>query len=190
MGIGHFQNWRSRGYLPHLDALGQQQHIVFSLADAIKGADFSGGPADHRRQLEAYLDKGFGECLLARPELAKIVQDELLRLDVERYRLMAWCIMPNHVHAVIEQVEDIAGTVRRWKSWTSRQINSALGRSGALWRREYFDRVARDENHLQTMIHYVESNPVAAGLVAYPIDWPWSSAAHRASAGQGPGGPE
>jgi putative transposase len=188
MGIGHFQNWRSRGYLPHLDAVGQQQHIVFSLSDAVNGALFTGGPADHRRQLEAYLDRGHGECLLTRPDLAKIVQDELLRLDGARYRLMAWYIMPNHVHVVLEQVGDIAGTVRRWKSWTSREINKALGRSGALWRREYFDRVARDEKHLQTMIDYVESNPVAAGLVAYAVDWPWSSAAHRASAGQGPGG--
>ena len=84
MGIGHFQNWRSRGYLPHLDAIGQQQHIVFSLSDSVDGAEFSGGAADHRRQLEAYLDKGRGECLLARPDLAQIVQDELLRLDVER----------------------------------------------------------------------------------------------------------
>lgn len=190
MGIGHFQNWRSRGYLPHLEAAGRQQHIVFSLSDAIDGASFSGGPADHRRQLESYLDSGHGECLLARPDLAKIVQDELLRLDIERYRLMAWCIMPNHVHVVIEQVEDISGTVRRWKSWTSREINTALGRSGALWRREYFDRVARDEKHLQTMIHYVENNPVAAGLVASAVDWRWSSAAHRRFAGQGPGGPE
>ncbi len=190
MGIDRFQSWRSRGYLPHLDAIRHQQHIVFSLSDAVEGVTYSGGPADHRRQLEAYLDKGRGECLLERPGLAKIVQDELLRLDIERYRLMAWCVMPNHVHVVIEQIEDIAGTVRRWKSWTAREINRATGRSGPLWRREYFDRVARDEQHLQTMIHYVENNPVAAGLVAYPVDWRWSSAAHRAGAGQGPGGPE
>jgi REP element-mobilizing transposase RayT len=124
------------------------------------------------------------------PACASIVQKELLRLDGERYRLVAWCVMPNHVHVVIEQQLDIAGTVRRWKSWMAREINGLLGRSGPIWRREYFDRFARDEKHLQTMIQYVEANPVAAGLVASAVDWRWSSAAHRPSAGQGPGGPE
>lgn len=119
---------------------------------------------------------GLGECLLWDPRCAAIVQDELLRLDGERYRLLAWCVMPNHVHAVLEQLEDLAGTVRRWKSWTARGINSALGRSGQVWRREYFDRFARNEHHLRTMIDYVEANPVAAGLVANAADWNWSSA--------------
>jgi REP element-mobilizing transposase RayT len=168
--------WRSRGYLPHLDFRGTVQHVVFSLADSLPALT-DGETSPSMQAIEAELDRGLGECLLRDVRCAKIVQDELFRLDGERYRLLAWCVMPNHVHVVIEQVKDLAGTVRRWKSWTAREINSTLDRSGSIWRREYFDRFARNERHLQTMIHYVEANPVKAGLVAQPVDWVWSSAA-------------
>lgn len=190
MGLWGSINWRSRGYLPHFDAIGGQQHVVFGLTDALDGVEFSGGPADRRRLFDSALDRSIGQCLLKDPLCASIVQNELLRLDGDRYRLIAWCVMPNHVHVVIEQTLDLAGTVRRWKSWTAREINSVLKRTGPIWRREYFDRFARDEKHLHTMVHYVEHNPVAAGVVASAIDWRWSSAAHRQFAGQGPGGPE
>lgn len=182
-------NWRSRGYLPHFDAEGMQQHVIFGLADALDGIVIDGEGDDRRRAYDVGLDRGLGECLLSDPACAAIVQDELLRLDGERYRLLAWCVMPNHVHVVIDQTSDLPGTVRRWKSWTAREINRAIDRQGQLWRREYFDRFARNEKHLQTMIHYVENNPVTAGLVGAVEEWAWSSASHRPFAGQGPSAP-
>jgi REP element-mobilizing transposase RayT len=181
--------WRSRGYLPHFDVIGAQQHVIFNLAGALDDVLLSGDASERRRAYDTGLDRSLGDCLLSNPVCAGIVQDELLRLDGERYRLLAWCVMPNHVHVVMEPILDLAGTVRRWKSWTAREINLALGREGVLWQREYFDRFARNERHLHTMIQYVEANPVAAGLVASPVDWSWSSAAHRSFAGQGPGAP-
>lgn len=171
-------NWRSRGYLPHFDAVGMQQHIVFGLADA--QPDQAGVPdtIDSLAAFDGLLDRGGGSCLLADPRCAAIAQKELLHHDGVRYRLLAWCIMPNHVHVVVEQGADLAGTVRRWKSWMAREINAVTGRSGHVWRREYFDRFARTEVQLANMIHYVENNPVAAGLIASPEMWPWSSAAY------------
>ena len=174
-------NWRSRGYLPHFDAPGMQQHVVFCLADATleRVRAFDSTPAGRVRAYDAELDAGHGECLLRDGRCAEIVQNELLQHDGNLYRLLAWSVMPNHVHVVIEQGADLAGTVRRWKSWTTRAINVALGRQGPLWRREYFDRFARNEQHLGTMVAYVENNPVAAGLVGDAADWPWSSAGYR-----------
>ena len=186
-------NWRSRGYLPHFDAPGMQQHIVIGLADAAPHLQLAPALDAKARvlALDALLDAGHGERLLADPRCASIVQDELLHHDSERYRLLAWCIMPNHVHVVIEQNTDLAGIVRRWKSWTARAINRALDRQGQVWRRDYFDRFARNEQHLSTMIWYVEQNPVAAGLAFEAAAWPWSSAGCRGEtvAGQAPGGP-
>jgi REP element-mobilizing transposase RayT len=187
-------NWRSRGYLPHFDAPRMHQHIVFGLADASPApAQAPKLTASERvRAYDAELDAGHGACLLRDPKCALIVQSELLQHDGSRYRLLAWCVMPNHVHVVIEQGADLAGTVRRWKSWTTRAINATLGRQGTLWRREYFDRFARNESHLSVMIAYVENNPVAAGLVAEAAEWPWSSAGcgRHIVAGQAPGGPQ
>jgi putative transposase len=182
-------NWRSRGYLPHFDASEVQQHIVIGLADALSEEIVAPDPVKRLWLFDQALDLGNGDCLLSQPRCAAFVQNELLHHDGKRYRLLAWCIMPNHVHVVVDQMSDLPGTIRRWKTWTSKQINGITGRKGPLWRREYFERFARDEHHLQTMIHYVENNPVAAGLVASSSDWQWSSAGYRERAGQAPGGP-
>ena len=48
--------------------------------------------------------------------------------------------------------------------------------SPAFWQRDYWDRFIRDERHFDATKMYIESNPVAAGLVNNPVDWPWSSA--------------
>jgi REP element-mobilizing transposase RayT len=182
-------NWRSRGYLPHFDAEDVQQHIIIGLADAISYEIIESDTVKRLWLFDEALDRDAGECVLATPRCASIVQNELLHHDGDRYRLLAWCVMPNHVHIVADRVQDLPGTVRRWKTWTTRQINAVVGREGGLWKREYFERFARSEHHLQTMIHYVEQNPVVAGLVATASDWEWSSAGYRKSAGQAPGGP-
>jgi putative transposase len=181
--------WRSRGYVPHLDFPPTIQHVILGLADALPEFPDEGDAATQRKRFDAGLDRGLGGCLLKNPHCAEIVENELLHHDGGRYHLIAWCVMPNHVHVVLEQIEDLAGTVRRWKSWTAKEINAATGRSGNFWFREYFDRFARNERQLQRMIDYVEANPVAAGLVAGPADWDWSSAGFARRAGQAPGAP-
>jgi putative transposase len=138
------------------------------------------------------LDSGYGECLLRDNRCCELLQNALLRDDGAHYRLIAWCIMPNHVHAVAEQIEGstLSDVVQSWKSATAHRINRQLERKGRLWRREYFDRFMRDDDHLATTIAYVEENPIKAGLATHPAQWKWSSARHRMEpAGEGAGGP-
>lgn len=89
--------------------------------------------------------------------------------------------MPNHVHAVIEQLpgHPLGDIVQAWKSSTAHKINGAVARKGRLWRREYFDRFMRDSDHLSSTIDYVEENPVRAKLVPVSTAWPFSSAHWR-----------
>jgi REP element-mobilizing transposase RayT len=110
------------------------------------------------------------------------VQDALLHFDGERYQLLAWCLMPNHVHVVIEMLDahSLSDIVRSWKTFTARLANVSLGRSGPFWHADYFDRYMRDEQHFSQTVEYVENNPVKAGLVQTPADWTWSSARSRA----------
>jgi REP element-mobilizing transposase RayT len=131
--------------------------------------------------LDAELDGGLGECHLRGPEIAQVVQDALLHFDQDRYRLLAWCLMPNHVHVVIEipGAVSLSAIVNSWKSFTARRANQHLGRSGAFWNADYFDRFMRDEGHPERTIGHVEQNPVKAGLAKEPRDWPWSSARWR-----------
>jgi putative transposase len=169
--------WRSRGYLPHCDAAGLFQHIVFGLADAIPPQMRSLAPETFSRTL----DEGHGDCTLGDPACAEIVEETLLVADAERYTLLAWCVMPNHCHVVIEQREGfpLGDIVQAWKSTSAHRINKHLTRTGRLWRREYFDRFMRDNDHLSSTIEYVEANPVTAKLVGMATDWTWSSARRR-----------
>ena len=57
----------------------------------------------------------------------------------------------------------------------------AIGRSGAFWHADYFDRYMRDEGHLARTLDYVENNPVRAGLIKIAGEWAWSSARLRKS---------
>lgn len=122
--------------------------------------------------------------MLAKPANAAIVENALLHGDGESYALAAWCVMPTHVHVVVEPFESapLAKIVHSWKSFSAHEINRAEAREGALWLREYFDRFMRSDRQFDWTVEYVEDNPVAGGLVQNPADWPFSSARWRRTA--------
>ncbi len=104
---------------------------------------------------------GHGACWLGDPRIARLVEEALLHFDGKRYRLIAWCVMPNHVHALVETREEwpLAGIVHSWKSFTAHRANRILKRSGDFWLREYFDRFIRDDRHFENAVGYIEINP-------------------------------
>jgi REP element-mobilizing transposase RayT len=175
--------WRTRGYLPHYDGAGEIQHIVFRLADSLPAkvlAELETAPEPDRvLAADETLDAGLGSRVLARPAIAAIVRDVLLRMDGAQYDLLAWCVMPTHVHVLVQQKPGwpLEVIVHGWKSVSARRANRLLDRRGAFWAREYFDRAMRDERQTETAAAYIHANPVKARLCAAPEDWPWSSAA-------------
>ncbi|WP_296927456.1 transposase [Thiohalocapsa sp.] len=182
------KGWHSRGYLPHLDVPGLLQSITFHLEDSLPKAVMKEilaatepGDPERLRCIERWLDAGHGECWLRRPEIGTLVQDALLHFDGERYRMLAWVLMPNHVHCLIETSDGhaLGDVVQSWKSFTAKQANRLLGRFGTFWERDYFDRYIRDDRHLAAVVRYIERNPVKAGLVARAEDWPFGSARLR-----------
>jgi hypothetical protein len=88
-----------------------------------------------RRLIEEYEDQGHGECYLRDPRVAALVENAFLHFDGDRYRLIEWCVMPNHVHVLIETCErhSIPSVVKSWKTFTSREANLLLGRNGIFW---------------------------------------------------------
>ncbi|HEX2885274.1 MAG TPA: transposase [Vineibacter terrae] len=107
-----------------------------------------------------------------------LVENALLHFDDDRYKLLAWCVMPNHVHVLVEcdARHSLSNVVQSWKSFTAKAINAALRRTGRLWAPDYFDRYVRDNAHFAAIVSYIESNPVKAQLVDQAQDWRWSSA--------------
>ena len=157
------KRWYSRGYVPHLDRIGLLQSITFRLADSLPSevlhritVDLTGIPvhrkdAEKRKRIEAYMDAAMGYCSLRHPRMVAVVQKSLLQFDGERYRLLAWCIMPNYFHVLVEPYAAFGKIVQSWKSYTARwamQHNAELelGVPGkSLWMREYWDRYPRTQ---------------------------------------------
>ena len=176
--------WHSRGYLPHFEATDLVQTVVFRLADSLPKQLRNGADPARARTAELAdeaLDAGVGACWLRQPQIADLVEHALLHFDGERYALLAWCVMPNHVHAMLELRDGfrLGDQVRSWKSYTARRANATLGRVSRFWSADYFDRYIRNDRHYEAALGYIEYNPVKAGLVASPELWPWSSAARR-----------
>ena len=185
--------WYSRDYLPHFDRPGVVQGITFRLADSMPAevvADWRDELAhlaegerksEFQRRFADYLDAGHGECLLRDERIAQVVEDALLHFDGERYQLLAWVVMPNHVHSLAEMREGwpLADVVQSWKGFTAHEANRVLGRNGEFWQREYHDRYIRDGEHLEFARNYIEQNPVKARLCEKAEDWQWSSARKR-----------
>jgi len=140
---------------------------------------------ERRRRLDAMLDEGRGDCLLRNPHFARTVACALEYFDGERYSLLAWVIMPNHVHVLIEQIEGfpLGDVVSSWKSFAAKAVNKLRGWRGTVWAPDYFDRFIRNERHFANAVSYIENNPVLAGLVTKPEDWGFSSAARRNAGG-------
>jgi putative DNA methylase len=178
------KGWYSRGYLPHFDHPSLLQFITFRLADSLpqeviqKLTQTVKDAASRRRSIEAYLDAGHGACPLREPDNAHSVEEALLHFDGERYRLLAWVVMPNHVHVLVETLpsHSLSTIVHSWKSYTARAIGKRLGHRGQLWQPDYFDRYIRDEKHFQAVVRYIHNNPVKAGLVDSAEAWKFSSA--------------
>jgi REP element-mobilizing transposase RayT len=123
---------------------------------------------------------GHGACLLRDPRVAELVQRAFWHYDGARYRLLAWVVMPNHVHTLIEVWQTPLGRILKdWKSYTAKEANKLLGRKGTFWEDDFFDRYIRDEDHYRRAVRYIEDNPVKAGLVRLAVEWPWNSSRYR-----------
>ena len=125
----------------------------------------------HAEKVEKHLDAGHGACLMNRPDAAEIVQNALKHFSGKRYKLLAWCIMPNHVHVVLQPSSGhtLPDILDSWKSFSATKVNAAVQRKGELWQAEYFDHLIRDEKDLAHCVDYAWRNAERAGLA----DWRW-----------------
>jgi putative transposase len=101
----------------------------------------------------------------------------------QRYRVkvLAWCLMPNHFHLLV-QPED-AALLTKWMQWVMtthvRRYHKHYGTSGHLWQGRYKSFIVQDNEHLLTAVRYIEGNPVRAMLSPTAAQWPWASHAVR-----------
>ncbi|WP_028457510.1 transposase [Chloroflexus sp. Y-396-1] len=137
---------------------------------------------------DKWLDRmAHGPTWLRQAEIAQLVMDEIRRLDGSHYDLLACCIMPNHVHLLVDMARGddanhdktghpsvLSQALHLLKGSTARYTNQKLGRSGKFWQDESYDHVVRDEAELERIFWYIVNNPVKAGLVSDWQDWPYT----------------
>ncbi|NCD34492.1 MAG: transposase [Spartobacteria bacterium] len=203
--------WYKRN-LPHCDYPGTLQMISYHLADSLPAqaiermeTELQSLPPEKRstqfrKKCEAWLDAGHGSCVLRKPSIAKLIIENWKHYEGSRYRLIAYVVMPNHVHVLIHAHEGYAlgKIVQAWKGYTGRMIakqlsgsadrlvgssnsnaDQTVGAPAQIWHREYWDRFIRNEQHYQSAIAYIRNNPVTAKLVAQSSDWPYATFLHQ-----------
>jgi len=196
---------RLGSYLPHWTREGAVYAVVFRLGDSLPhtvletwlferrdiirtaqqmGRPFSSHEEErlkllHSERVENYLDAGHGACWMRQPAVAELVANALRHFDGQRYRLHAWCVMPNHVHVVVEPFKGhpLPEIMHSWKSFTAKAANKLLGRSESFWQDEYYDHLIRDGDDYTHAVSYLLGNPEAAGLK----NWQWVGSGRVAS---------
>lgn len=161
-----FITWRLYGSLP-------RRTLAASLKQQNLGKRFL--------LIDSELDRAaYGPTWLKDASLAKVVVDALHHgaEHLQLYRLSAYVVMSNHVHILIWPKKSLPEITKSIKGFTAREANRVLSRTGEkFWQDESFDHAVRDEERFYRIVKYIERNPVKAGLVAKPEEWPWSSAA-------------
>lgn len=155
------KGWYDRGYLPHFDGGEIVQFITWRLCDSLPqkvlqrfNEELSTRGAENLTRetlilVDEYLDKGIGSRHLRRRDVAEMVRDALLHHAGKMYILLAWVIMPNHVHLLLRPLagKPLDKIIHSLKSFTAHEANKMMNRQGKFWMREYFDRYIRDFDH-------------------------------------------
>ncbi len=177
----YFVTWRLADSLPSDESIRMKWEYRRRMDELESVADSEQREAirDQVRQdfftsiFDAELDRGGGRMWLAKPEFATVVREALLTFDGQRYLLVAWAIMGNHVHVVFLRHPDftLEKVLHTWKSYTAQKLKplTDIGPEGCFWQRNYWDRLIRTHEELQATVRYVVENPSKAGL----RDWEW-----------------
>ena len=115
---------------------------------------------------ERWLDHGYGSCVLRETRFSQMMLDSLLHFQDQRLFTSCCVVMPNHVHAIIQPIHghELEDCLQRIKQYVALRVNRTIGRKGALWEEESYDRIIRDEEHLWNIVQYIGKNPKNAGL--------------------------
>lgn len=97
---------------------------------------------------------------------------------VPRYfdtQLLAWVLMPDHLHLLIQlgEKDHLSRFMQRLKTQTANQLNIHLARHGSVWGRGFYDHALRADENIQQIARYIIANPLRAGLVDKIGDYPF-----------------
>ncbi len=115
--------------------------------------------------IEPALHAAEGPRPLNEAAVAAMVESALKHFDRDRYDLLAWSVMPNHVHVLLTPHEghELETIIQSWKTHSATQANRMLGKSGTFWQEEYYDHIVRDGEDLKHQVDSILANPGTGG---------------------------
>lgn len=183
-GAALFITRRLYGSLPRLikarGARVQQLHSSGTGIPACAPLDSNSLAGTNFSEFDSALEKvNTGPFWLNDPRIAQVVVETIQKGETPLgyFVIYAFAVMPNHVHILIHPHVSLARTTKGIKGASVRKANEILCRSGKpFWQDESFDHWIRTQGEYERIHAYIERNPVEAGLVKEPQEWPWSSA--------------
>lgn len=91
------------------------------------------------------------------------------------FNFLAYCLMDNHAHLLIEENEEIGKSIKRITVGYVLWHNNKYGRTGHLFQNRFSSEVVETDSYLLTVVRYIHNNPVKAGIIKLPRDYEWSS---------------
>jgi REP element-mobilizing transposase RayT len=197
-GYAIFIIFRLHGTLPadvvgRLKAMKEERLKLIAGYDnsKVKNEKYSEFKKEYFKLYDNYLDRAsIGSNWLKDTRIAEVVKSSIHFRDGKEYDLIAYTIMPNHVHLVIlpnverfaeslnpeskETLYIVTKVLQELKKYTARECNKLLNRKGSFWQHESYDHVVRNTKALRRIVDYTLNNPVKAGLVNVWEEWKYS----------------
>lgn len=166
----YFVTWRLADSIPRVKLTQHQDEVAAWKKANPDPWDDKTKEAYHKifsNRMDDWMDAGHGACLLRNHANAEVVKDGMLHFNGKRITVHTFVIMPNHIHVLLRIHEgwQLERIVHSWKRHSAVRINRRENRTGqALWQKDYFDRLIRNQNHFAHCVRYIRSNPQKARL--------------------------
>jgi REP element-mobilizing transposase RayT len=158
----------AKRFLPHIDLIGYYQFVTFRTHDSldefikkIRSEEISSRKQEYK--IDQYIDQSSKGAYLNN-EVLKYLYRYFVEQDQSLYDLVAFTIMPNHVHILFKQNIELPQIMQRIKGATAFAINKILDRKGIFWEENYYDKVIRDEAHFAQVYDYIKYNAYKANI--------------------------
>ena len=151
-------------HLPHIDIKGYYQFITFRTYDSVdsylkKLQNIDIPNKQKQQRIDNYLDKSQNGAYL-NGEVLEYLYNFFKSQDKILYDLVAFSIMPNHIHLLFKPLNNLPFIIQKIKGITAYNINKTLNRKGKFWANDYYDKAIRDEKHFYIVYNYIKNNPL------------------------------
>jgi len=152
----------------HINLTQHYQFITFRTKDSIDGyvnkiQNLDIQTKAKQYKIDKYLDNSTNGAYFFGDKI-EIMRDIIFEKNSLLYELEVVCIMPNHVHLLLQQKDDISKIMKFLKGKSGVELNKSLLRSGTFWAEGYYDKAIRNQKHYDGVFEYIVNNPVKANL--------------------------